>query len=63
MWPMYRSKLCENGLEISEKKKRCCTKYPGRLAQKKNKVRHVRGTICVVFRQTFKVLKKRSKTL
>jgi hypothetical protein len=32
---MPRSKLCENGPEIVEKKIHCCTKYPGRNAQKK----------------------------
>jgi hypothetical protein len=34
MGPMSRSNLCKIGPE----KKHCCKKYPGRLAQEKNKI-------------------------
>jgi hypothetical protein len=47
---MTRSKLCENGPEIVEKKYTFAHSIPDVTPRKNKKVRSVRGTICGVFR-------------
>jgi hypothetical protein len=48
--PMSRSKLCENGPEIVEKKYTVAHSIPDVKPRKNKKVQSVRGTICGVFR-------------
>jgi hypothetical protein len=47
---MPRSKLCENGPEIVEKKYTVAQNIPDVTPRKNKKVRSVRGTMCGVFR-------------
>jgi hypothetical protein len=47
---MTRSKFCENGPEIVEKKYTVAHSIPDVTPRKNKKVRSVRGTICGVFR-------------
>jgi hypothetical protein len=44
--PMSRSKLCENGPEIVDKKNTVAQSTPDVTPRKNKKVRSVRGTIC-----------------
>jgi hypothetical protein len=52
---MSRSKLCENGPEIVEKKYTAAHSIHDVTPRKNKKVRYVRGTICGVFRYLLKI--------